>query len=48
MQQVLGGMQEDYRRLARAFEKSIVPNFPSCDVDARNGTHNSSAANGCS
>jgi hypothetical protein len=37
MQQVLGGMQEDYRGLARAFEKSTVPNFLPYDVDARNG-----------
>jgi hypothetical protein len=48
MQQVLGGMQEDYRRLVYVFEKSIIPNFPSYDVDTQNGTHNLSDANGCS
>jgi hypothetical protein len=41
-------MQEDYRRLARAFEKHVVPNSPLYDVDDRNGTPNSSATNGCS
>jgi hypothetical protein len=41
-------MQKDYKRIACAFEKSVVPNFPSYDVDARNDTQNSSAANGYS
>jgi hypothetical protein len=36
MQQVIRGMQEDYKRMTRAFEKFVVPNFSLYDVDARN------------
>jgi hypothetical protein len=28
MQQIIGGMQNDYRRLVRAFDKSTIENFP--------------------
>jgi hypothetical protein len=48
MQQVIGGMQENYKRLVRAIEKSVIPNFTSYDIDAQNNTQNSLAANGCS
>jgi hypothetical protein len=36
-------MQDDYKRLARAFDKSAVTNFPSQDVETRENTHDSSA-----
>jgi hypothetical protein len=45
MQQIIGGMQEDYKRLARAFDKSAVTNFPSHEVETRKNTLWSSAAN---
>jgi hypothetical protein len=48
MTQVLGNMQEDYRRLAHAFEKSIIPNYSSYDVDARYNAQKSSTDNGFS
>jgi hypothetical protein len=35
MQQILGGVQEDYRRLARAFDKSVITHFPSHDVETK-------------
>jgi hypothetical protein len=41
-------MQENYKRLVRAIEKSVIPNFTSYDIDAQNNTQNSLAANGCS
>jgi hypothetical protein len=28
MQQIIGGMQNDYKRLVRAFDKSTIANFP--------------------
>jgi hypothetical protein len=28
MQQIIGSMQDDYKRLACAFDKSVVANFP--------------------
>jgi hypothetical protein len=33
MQNIIGGMQNDYRRLVCAFDKSIVVNFPSHEVE---------------
>jgi hypothetical protein len=33
MQNIIGGMQKDYRRLVRAFDKSIVAKFPSHEVE---------------
>jgi hypothetical protein len=40
------GMQEDYRRLERVLDKYVVTNFPSHDVESKENTHDSSAANG--
>jgi hypothetical protein len=45
MQQIIGGMQDDYKRLACAFDKSVVVNFPSHEVKTKENAHNSSAAN---
>jgi hypothetical protein len=33
MQNIIGGMQNDYRRLVRAFNKSTIAKFPSHEVD---------------
>jgi hypothetical protein len=33
MQNIIGDMQNDYRRLARAFDKSSIANFPSHEVE---------------
>jgi hypothetical protein len=33
MQNIIGDMQHDYRRLERAFDKSTVANFPSHEVE---------------
>jgi hypothetical protein len=38
-------MQEDYKRLARALDKSDVANFPSHEGKTRENTHNPSVAN---
>jgi hypothetical protein len=38
MQQILGGMQDHYSRLVRAFDKSAVTNFPSHDVETKENT----------
>jgi hypothetical protein len=46
MQNIIGGMQNDYRRLARAFDKSSIANFPSHEVEVEGNTRNTSAA-GC-
>jgi hypothetical protein len=35
MQNIIGGMQKDYRRLVHAFDKSTVSNFPSHEVELR-------------
>jgi hypothetical protein len=43
MQNTIGGMQNDYRRLVRAFDKSTVANFPSHEVQLGENTHNSLA-----
>jgi hypothetical protein len=45
MQRILGGMQEDYKRLARAFDKSDVANIPSHEDKTRENTRDPSAAN---
>jgi hypothetical protein len=45
MQQIIEGMQDDYKRLACAFDKSVVVNFPSYEVKTKENAHNSSAAN---
>jgi hypothetical protein len=46
MQNIIGGMQSDYRRLVRAFNKSNIANFPSHDVELGGNTRNTSAT-GC-
>jgi hypothetical protein len=43
MQHIVGGIQKDYKRLLRAFDKSIVANFPSHEVELGENTRNSSA-----
>jgi hypothetical protein len=43
MQNIIGGMQKDYRRLVRVFDKSTVANFPSHEVELGENTCNSSA-----
>jgi hypothetical protein len=43
MQNIIGGMQNYYRRLVRAFDKSTVANFPSHEVELGENTCNSSA-----
>jgi hypothetical protein len=42
LQQLVGGMQNDFKRMTHIFEKSLIPNFPSHDIDT---TQDSSAAN---
>jgi hypothetical protein len=39
-------VQEDYRRLSRAFDKSAITNFPSHDVETKENPQDLSAANG--
>jgi hypothetical protein len=46
MQNIIGGMQKDYRTLVRAFDKSIVAKFPSHEVELGESMRNSSAI-GC-
>jgi hypothetical protein len=46
MQNIIGGMQKDYRRLVRVFNKSTVANFPSHEVELGENTRISSAT-GC-
>jgi hypothetical protein len=46
MQNIIGGMQNDYRRLVCAFHKSSIANFPSHEVELRGNTRNTSAI-GC-
>jgi hypothetical protein len=43
MQNIIEGMQKDYRRLVRAFDKSTIANFPSHEVELGENTRNSSA-----
>jgi hypothetical protein len=43
MQNIIGGMQKDYRRLVRAFDKSTIANFPSHGVELGENTRNSLA-----
>jgi hypothetical protein len=43
MQNIIGGMQKDYRTLVHAFDKSTVSNFPSHEVELGENTRNSSA-----
>jgi hypothetical protein len=46
MQNIIGGMQNDYRRLKRAFDKSSIANFPSHEVELGGNTRNTLAI-GC-
>jgi hypothetical protein len=46
MQNIIGGMQNGYRRLVRAFDKSSIANFPSHEVELGGNTRNTSAI-GC-
>jgi hypothetical protein len=46
MQNIIGGMQNDYRRLVRAFDKSSIANFPSHEVELGDKMCNTSAI-GC-
>jgi hypothetical protein len=46
MQNIIGGMQNDYRRLVRAFDKSSTANFPPHEVELGGNTRNTSAI-GC-
>jgi hypothetical protein len=46
MQQIIGGIQKDYKRLVRAFDKSTIAKFPSHEVELEENTRNSSAT-GC-
>jgi hypothetical protein len=43
MQNIIGGMQNDYRRLVRAFDKAKIANFPSHEVELEGNTRNTSA-----
>jgi hypothetical protein len=45
MQNIIGGMQNDYRRLVRAFDKSSIANFPSHEVELGGNTRNTFRAN---
>jgi hypothetical protein len=38
MQQIIGSMQNDYKRLVRAFDKSIIVNFPSHEFESGENT----------
>jgi hypothetical protein len=46
MQNIIGGMQNDYRRLVCTFDKSTIANFPSHEVELGGNTRNTSAI-GC-
>jgi hypothetical protein len=46
MQHIVGGIQKDYKRIVRAFDKSTVANFQSREVELGENTHNASAI-GC-
>jgi hypothetical protein len=46
MQQILGGVQEDNRRLARAFDKTAITKFLSHEVETKQHPEDSSTANG--
>ena len=43
MQEIVGGMQNDYKTLVLAFDKSTVANFPSHEVESGENTCDSSA-----
>jgi hypothetical protein len=43
IQQIIGGMQNDYKRLVRRFDKSTVVNVPSHEFESGENTRDSSA-----
>jgi hypothetical protein len=43
MQHIVGGIQKDYKRIVRAFDKSTVANFSSHEVELGENTRNASA-----
>jgi hypothetical protein len=43
MQHIVWGIQNNYKRLMRAFDKSTIANFPSHEVKLGENTSNSSA-----
>jgi hypothetical protein len=43
MQHVIRGMQNDYRRLVHAFDKSTIANFRSHEIESGENTSDSSA-----
>jgi hypothetical protein len=43
MQQIIWGMQNDYKRLVRVFDKSTIANFLSHEVESEENTRDSSA-----
>jgi hypothetical protein len=45
MQQIIWGMQYDYKRLTHTFDKSTIANFPTHEVESEAQMHGSSAAN---
>ena len=45
MQQILGGMQGDYKRQACVFDKFAITIFPSHEVETKKNMHDPSAAN---
>jgi hypothetical protein len=46
MQHIVGGIQNNYKRLMRAFDKSTIANFPSHEVELGENTRDSLAI-GC-
>jgi hypothetical protein len=46
LQHIIGGIQKDYKRLVRAFDKSTIANFPLHEVELGENTRDSSAI-GC-
>jgi hypothetical protein len=43
MQHIVGGIQKDYKRIVRAFDKSTVANFSSHEVELGENTRNALA-----
>jgi hypothetical protein len=43
MHKLIGGIENDYKRLACAFDKSTIANFPLHEVESRENTRDSSA-----
>ena len=46
MQHIVGGIQNNYKRLMRAFDKSTIANFPSHEVKLGDNMRDSSST-GC-